>query len=529
MRTNGQGSRVKRALIALAAVGLTAYAMGGAQNSQAAGLKALSDVSIPLPNLTGYVINNAAAIELGKALFWDMQAGGDGRQACASCHFHAGEDNRVRNTMNPGANGDFDVIGAGERILKKDFPQLGTDDVVGSQGITKRTFHALSGLPKEDCAEVPDMTFSKNGRNVRQVTGRNAPTVINAVYNYRSFWDGRANNSFNGVNPNGPGDLSAIVYQVMGGTATPVNIDIPNASLASQATGPPMSDVEMACAGRTFKDIGRKLIDQRPLRRQQVDLTDSVLGNLSRSPKNGLKTTYRAMIEAAFAPRWWDSAEIVDGYTVMENNFSMFWGLSIELYEATLISGNTPFDRFELGDETALTASQQRGMDIFSSGKGRCHQCHGRAELTEATVSQFDGDPLVGFFNIGVAPTANDVGVGLGMFKTPGLRNIELRGPYFHNGFAQTLRQVVDFYDRGGNAPDGNTDGNIRNLGLTEGQKHDLVNFLIALTDERVRFEQAPFDHPSLIVAKGEFVPAVGAAGRAEPITPFGNVNQHRQ
>jgi len=100
---------------------------------------------------------------------------------------------------------------------------------------------------------------------------------------------------------------------------------------------------------------------------------------------------------------------------------------------------------------------------------------------------------------------------------------------YIFFGFAQTLRQVVDFYDRGGNAPDGNTDGNIRNLGLTEGQKHDLVNFLIALTDERVRFEQAPFDHPSLIVAKGEFVPAVGAAGRAEPITPFGNVNQHRQ
>ena len=76
-------------------------------------------------------------------------------------------------------------------------------------------------------------------------------------------------------------------------------------------------------------------------------------------------------------------------------------------------------------------------------------------------------------------------------FKTPQLRNVELTGPYFHNGKYATLRQVVDFYDRGGDVPN----HSIEPLGLTEPEKNALVDFLIALTDERVRFQRAPFDH----------------------------------
>jgi hypothetical protein len=93
-----------------------------------------------------------------------------------------------------------------------------------------------------------------------------------------------------------------------------------------------------------------------------------------------------------------------------------------------------------------------------------------------------------------------------GAFKTPGLRNIELTGPYFHNGGQLTLRDVVDFYNRGGDFRENNIDNvdiGIRNLNLTEEQKTSLVAFMQSLTDERVRFERAPFDHPQLFVTNG--------------------------
>lgn len=70
----------------------------------------LSQVAVPQP-IGGDIINQTAAIRLGKALFWDIQTGGDGQTACASCHFRAGADNRVLNTINPGPNGIFESGG----------------------------------------------------------------------------------------------------------------------------------------------------------------------------------------------------------------------------------------------------------------------------------------------------------------------------------------------------------------------------------------------------------------------------------
>lgn len=97
-----------------------------------------------------------------------------------------------------------------------------------------------------------------------------------------------------------------------------------------------------------------------------------------------------------------------------------------------------------------------------------------------------------------------------GAFKTPGLRNSELTGPYFHNGGDATLRQVVDFYTRGGNFPENNIenlDPDIEPIGFLQGnpeRKDALVSFLLALTDERVKQEKAPFDHPELFVPNGQ-------------------------
>jgi cytochrome c peroxidase len=109
---------------------------------------------------------------------------------------------------------------------------------------------------------------------------------------------------------------------------------------------------------------------------------------------------------------------------------------------------------------------------------------------------------------MGTWPNVNRVG-RMGSFKAPQLRNVELTGPYFHNGGKLTLRQVVDFYTRGGDFPKTNAehrDFNLVNMNieiqsnLNEDEKVALVDFLLELTDERNRHDRAPFDHPEVIV-----------------------------
>ncbi len=142
-----------------------------------------------------------------------------------------------------------------------------------------------------------------------------------------------------------------------------------------------------------------------------------------------------------------------------------------------------------------------------------------------------------------------------GSFKAPQLRNVELTGPYFHNGGLLTLRQVVDFYVRGGDFPITNAqhrDFLLSNLNieaqsnLNEVEKVALVDFLLELTDERNRFDRAPFDHPEVIVPFDGLAPentgrtallanpmfhdvvAVGAAGQATPEPAFLGINKVR-
>ncbi|MGN6514071.1 MAG: hypothetical protein ACTHKZ_10955, partial [Lysobacteraceae bacterium] len=117
-------------------------------------------------------------------------------------------------------------------------------------------------------------------------------------------------------------------------------------------------------------------------------------------------------------------------------------------------------------------------------------------------------------FLFGTAPGANRVG-RMGSAKVPGLRNVELTGPYFHNGGKLTLRQVVNFYARGGDFPATNAahrDFNIVDLDhdaqsvLSTNDRVALTAFLLSLTDERVAHEQAPFDRPEI------FLPVDGRA-----------------
>jgi cytochrome c peroxidase len=101
-----------------------------------------------------------------------------------------------------------------------------------------------------------------------------------------------------------------------------------------------------------------------------------------------------------------------------------------------------------------------------------------------------------------------------GAFKTPGLRNVKLTAPYFHNGGKATLEDVVDFYNRGGDFANPEKAKRIQPLSLSANEKAALVDFLKnGLTDCRVAMQQAPFDHPSLDLPNASSLPAVGAAG----------------
>ncbi len=160
---------------------------------------------------------------------------------------------------------------------------------------------------------------------------------------------------------------------------------------------------------------------------------------------------------------------------------------AIAAYERTIISTNSAFDKFVLGDRQAMSEDAQRGMALFK-GKGRCILCHNDSNFTD---NQFHntGVPQVG-------PMKEDLGrynvtrkdADKGAFKTPTLRSIIESAPYMHDGAFKTLEEVVDFYDKGGNA-NPSLDTLIKPLGLAPQEKTDLLAFLKALTGEPIPFE----------------------------------------
>jgi cytochrome c peroxidase len=148
-----------------------------------------------------------------------------------------------------------------------------------------------------------------------------------------------------------------------------------------------------------------------------------------------------------------------------------------------------------------------------------------RAHLSEVINSAYTpGDAMFngpGQVFQGTWPMVNRVS-RFGSFKAPQLREVELTGPYFHNGGKLTLRQVVDFYVRGGDFPVTNShhrDFNVLNLNaelqsnLSEEEKVALVDFLLELTDRRVALEAAPFDHPEAIIPLDGTAPENGSFG----------------
>jgi cytochrome c peroxidase len=665
----------------------------------------------------GIIVDAELALVLGKALFWDQQVGSDG-QACASCHFQAGADPRINHQLNPGfldltrsASGDTTFgsnrsdtgeVEAGQlpsgtpsapnvTLAPADFPfhrlQDETDrdsailtdnnDVVGSVGAFAAVFSEIEADGTERCGTRSADIFHVGGLAARQVEPRNTPTTINAVFNRRQFWDGRANNLFNGVGVFGLRDIEGdpnlrLIIQGESGAPELGYLLLENASLASQAVGPPLNSIEMSCAGRSFADLGRKLLARAPLALQKVDPEDGVLGAYAHVGYKGLDPaySYAGLIQQAFAPKYWslpgkfskrDGVLLPDaaGYTQMESNMSMFWGLSIMLYEASLISDQSEFDSLvSTGDISfpncvttdAVDPLLARGCKIFFRapfgpapadgirGVG-CTFCHAGTDMFSEAAAQAGvafppllqvgdvngnvGTRDLGFANIGTRPAFVDVFLGGtdpygnplafareyrefldsggaapvldpflqtaieagalvrgpafnataklesdGATKIPTLRNTALTAPYFSYGGYKSLREVMKFYNRGGNrrqigvenaeleahgsrcgagddsgsGPDGNqrhpvldpdcntnTTGLMTPLGLSDCDANGVVScdvasddlsavvrFMQSLTDRRVQCDQAPFDHPELLVTHGHLASDLDQDGSAD-------------
>lgn len=173
---------------------------------------------------------------------------------------------------------------------------------------------------------------------------------------------------------------------------------------------------------------------------------------------------------------------------------------AISAYERTLISNQSPFDRFATGDFNALTPAQRRGFDIFRSSETRCFECHAWPTFTHNTfhvlgVPDLDPDsPDLGQVEILNAPNAERG------FRTPTLRNIALTAPYMHNGYFKTLEEVVQFYVDGGGKkfdPSAKIDEKIRGFDLSDQEKSDLIAFLYALSDEPTDLISIPESVPS--------------------------------
>ena len=329
------------------------------------------------------------------------------------------------------------------------------DDVFGSPGVPLNYQNGTYGW---------NALFGMN----EQVTPRRSPSYLNAAYSTNGiFWDGRATEIFRD-----PFTQEAILDS--------------HGALESQSLGPPVSSAEMGHLNRDLNQVAARVAVSRPL---------ALATNIPPSLAAWIGSrTYPELFQEAFGTPDVTPVRIA---------------LAIGTHERTLFSDQSPIDLAQ-AEIVPLTQQEENGKDLFTI---LCSSCHSGALLSDRT-----------YHNIGVRPQNEDLGRGaitgglndMGAFKTPTLRNVELRAPYMHNGRFPTLESVVDFYDRGGDFDAPNVDHTrIHPLGLTDLQKADLVAFLKRpLTDDRVRNELPPFDRPQLYTESNR-VPVISGSGRA--------------
>jgi len=332
----------------------------------------------------------------------------------------------------------------------------GADDIIASAGVPANN------------ADGTYFSSAPYGLN-EQVTGRSSMSYLNAGYPPTLFWDGRALGTF--TDP-----ITGTVILNNGG------------ALESQVLGPPVSSVEMAHVGRDWNQVAARIAEVKPL---------AIASNIPTALNTWIGgRTYPSLFEEAFGTTDVTPARIA---------------MAIATYERTLYTDQAPVDLANAGI-TPLTPQENNGRNLFVQND--CAICHAGALTTDNT-----------FRYIGVRPQDEDTGRfqvtgnngDIGRFKTPSLRNGELRGTFFHNGRFNTLGQVVLFYNRGGDfgpPANPNLDPAVRPRGLNAQQRADIVAFLgRPLTDPRVAAELPPFDRPTLYTESNR-VPQVTGIGR---------------
>lgn len=185
---------------------------------------------------------------------------------------------------------------------------------------------------------------------------------------------------------------------------------------------------------------------------------------------------------------------------------------AIAAFERVLISGNSPYDRYQAGDDAALSESAERGMELFFSERLECFHCHGGFTFSDSLQhsglvepeSPFHNTGLYNLDGSGAYPVPNtgvhavtDDPADMGRFKAPTLRNIALTAPYMHDGSIATLDEVLDHYAAGGRTI---AEGSFAGVGrdnpfrsefvhgfiLGPSEKADVIAFLESLTDEEL-------------------------------------------
>ena len=156
---------------------------------------------------------------------------------------------------------------------------------------------------------------------------------------------------------------------------------------------------------------------------------------------------------------------------------------AIASFERTLVYGNTQVDRFRASEYGALSREARQGMWIFESAGG-CWKCHGGETFSDELFHNTGVDFKNPKRDAGRFEVTEKQGDRF-KFKTPSLRGVSLTAPYMHDGSMKTLKEVVEFYNRGGAPDDANLDEDIQPLNLSEKEVGFLVEFLKALSQEQ--------------------------------------------
>ena len=185
---------------------------------------------------------------------------------------------------------------------------------------------------------------------------------------------------------------------------------------------------------------------------------------------------------------------------------------AIAAFLRTIVSFNSPYDRYIAGEQGSLSPQAVRGMSLFFSERAECFHCHGGFNFSDSSTHADTRVARVGFHNTGLYNIdgagqfpADNTGLydmtgnarDMGRFKAPPLRNVALTAPYMHDGSVATLEDAIRHYERGGRLiEDGPHAGDgklspfksefVRGFELTDDERADLVAFLHALTDSSV-------------------------------------------